>query len=222
MMTPSACAAALASVLLLAAAALAHEPAAHATAAKVSTSVEAKSVTIKLLDLELLDQDGHRVRFKSDIVQDRLVVIGAIYTTCPVVCPIVSSVFAKLQESLGERLGQDVLLVSISVDPTTDTPPRLKDYAQRWQARPGWLFLTGPSRNVDEVLKGLNAYAPTSLDHPTMVLVGDVRHGRWRRFYGFPAPERVLAEIEELHARRQGLPAHRPAAGGHAAREGRR
>lgn len=202
MMTPSACAAALAGVLLLAPAAPAHEPAAQAKAAKVSTSVEAKSVTIKLLDLELLDQDGTPVRFKRDVVRDRLVVIGAIYTTCPVVCPIVSSVFSSLQESLGERLGKDVLLVSISVDPTTDIPPRLKEYAQRWQARPGWRFLTGPKRNVDEVLKGLNAWAPDFRDHPGLLLVGDGRHGHWRRLYGFPAPQRVLAELEELGVRR--------------------
>ena len=189
-------------LLVWTAVASAHDATVHAPPAPAAASVEARSATVKMLDLELLDQHGDRVRLKRDVVGDRLAIIDTIYTTCPVVCPIVSRVFVSLQESLGERLGKDVVLVSISVDPTTDIPPRLKDYAARWQARPGWFFLTGPKRSIDEVLKGLNAYAPDRADHPSMLLVGDGRSGRWRRFYGVPAPERVLAEIEELGARR--------------------
>jgi protein SCO1 len=178
-------------------------------------NVTGSSVTVKLRDIELLDQDGRRVRFASDVVGDRVVIVDTIYTSCPVVCQILSGVLANLQERLGERLGRDVLLVSISVDPTTDTPSRLKEYARRWKARPGWLFLTGTREHVDEVLKGLNVYAPASADHPSVVLLGDARQGRWRRLYGFPAPERVLAEIDALHASRTdaAAPAARPGRG---------
>ena len=215
------CAVLLGVLLLLAAAAPARDAAAHEKTATTPTSVEVKSVTVKLLDLELVDQDGRRVRLKSDVVGDRLVVIDVIYTSCPVVCPILSSVFASLQESLGDRVGKDVVLLSISVDPTTDIPPRLKAYAERWKAGPGWRFVTGQKRNVDEVLKGLNAWAPDFTDHPSMILVGDGRHGRWRRFYGFPSPARVLAEVDSLAARRQATSAEPPARTGRVASEGR-
>ena len=49
----------------------------------------------------------------------------------------------KVQEALGERLGKDAYIISISVDPTVDTPTALKAYAKKLNARPGWYFLTG-------------------------------------------------------------------------------
>lgn len=166
--------------------------------------VDAKAVNIKLHDLDLLDQNGKRLKFKSDVVKDRLVAIDVIYTTCPVVCPILSAVFANVQNSLGDRLGKEMVLISLSVDPLTDIPPRLKAYAQKWEAKPGWVFLTGDKRNVDRVLQGLGAYAADFTDHPTMVLVGDGARGGWTRFYGFATPEQILGKLDELKARQQG------------------
>ncbi|MBI2217617.1 MAG: SCO family protein [Candidatus Rokubacteria bacterium] len=197
-------AAALAAQLIVAVVASAQSGSGHHHPAEASAGAEAKSVTVKLLDLELLDQDGKRVRFKSDVVRDRLVVVNVIYTTCPVVCPILSSVFANLQEPLGERLGKEVVLVSISVDPLNDIPPRLKEYAKRFNARPGWVFLTGSKGNVDEMLRGLNMYAADFSEHTTSMLVGDGREGRWRRLYDVPPPDRVLAELGELTVARGG------------------
>jgi protein SCO1 len=195
-------AAMIAGLLLPASVATAHGPRHPPADAPKAERARGSSVSVKLLDLELIDQDDQRLRFKTDVVRDRVVIIDTIYTSCPVVCAILSGVLAGVQDRLGARLGRDVLLVSISVDPITDTPSRLKEYARRWRARPGWRFLTGPQRHVDEVLKGLNAYAPSSADHPSVLLVGDPRQGRWRRLYGFPTPDRVLAAVQELAAGR--------------------
>jgi protein SCO1/2 len=181
----------------------AHSPELHAPAPASPAETTIRPVTVKLPDVELLDQDGRRVRFKSDVVGNRLVVIDLIYTTCPVVCPILSATFASLQDMLGDRLGRDVLLVSISVDPLTDIPTRLKAYANKWGAKPGWVFLTGEKRKVDTVLRGLNAYAADFTNHPSTILVGDGLRDDWTRFYGFPTPERVHAALNEVAARRQ-------------------
>jgi protein SCO1/2 len=165
-------------------------------------SVESSPVTVKLADAELLDQDGNRVRFRNDVVKDRLVVIDVFYTTCPLVCPIFSAVFSDLQDVLGDRLGREVFLISISVDPVTDTPTRLKEHAQRWEARPGWIFLTGTKPNLDQVLQGLDAYTADFTNHPTMVLVGDGARGGWARFDGFPTPEMLLEKLHVLREKR--------------------
>lgn len=157
---------------------------------------------VALTDLELLDQDGRRVRFKSDVIGDRLVVITSFYTTCGLICPVLGALFASLQGQLGSRLGRDVTLVSISVDPVTDIPARLKEYAERYRAKPGWTLLTGSKQDVDEVLRGIGAYTPDFTDHPNMILVGDPRHGGWTRFYDFPAPQRILDRLEALRTAR--------------------
>jgi len=181
----------------------AHSPAQHLAAPAGPRETTIGPVTVKLPDVALLDQDGTRVRLTSDVVRDRLVVIDLIYTTCPVVCPILSATFARLQDMLGDRLGRDVVLVSISVDPVTDIPPRLKAYADQWGAKPGWVFLTGDRRGVDAVLRGLNAYTADFTNHPSTVLVGDALRGDWTRFYGFPTPEMVYGTLHEVAARRQ-------------------
>src|SRR5215207_3927345 len=88
-------------------------------------------------DVELVDQDGRRLRFYSDVLKGRTVVINAFFTTCTSVCPPMNRNLEKVQEALGQRLGKDVFILSISVDPLTDTPPRLKEYSRRFHARPG-------------------------------------------------------------------------------------
>ena len=60
--------------------------------------------------------------------------------------------FAKIQEALGDRLGKDVHLISLTVDPETDTPSRLKEYAEKLGAKPGWHLLTGKKENIDLAL----------------------------------------------------------------------
>ncbi len=167
-------------------------------------AVTAKPAEVKLHDLELLDQDGRKVRFRSDVVGDRIVVIDSFFTTCGLICPILSAIFVDLQEQLGDRLGKEVALVSISVDPNTDIPPRLKEFAGTWEAKPGWVFLTGQKGSVDRVLEGLGLYSADFAAHPAAFLVGDGKSGQWTRFYGFASPEQILGKVNELSDDRRG------------------
>ena len=179
------------------------DPHAHHRAMLNKPAEAAKSADIDLRDLTLIDQDGHAVRFVSDVIADRIVVMDFVYTSCTTVCPVLSALFGQVQGRLGDHLGEDVVLVSVSVDPTRDTPQRLKAYAARYQAQPGWIWLTGGKRTMDEVLDGLGAYSPNFEDHPSMVLVGDGRSGEWSRFFGFPSPDRIMDQVHALQAARQ-------------------
>jgi len=158
---------------------------------------------IKLHDLELLDQNGKKVRFVTDVLQDKIVAVNFIFTNCPTACPILTQLFVLLQEELGDRLGKDVALISISVDPTRDIPPRLKRFARKHNARPEWTFLTGKKRNIDKVLTGLDSYSVDIWEHSTKVMVGDARSGKWINLYGFPDPDEILEKVDELQASRE-------------------
>jgi protein SCO1/2 len=201
--------AALLFVALLAGPAFAHPDGRHDHAQGSTDPGEAggKPAAINAPDVELLDQDGNKTRFRSGVLGDRIVVLDVFYTSCGLVCPILSAIMADLQDSLGERLGRDVALVSVTVDPITDIPQRLKEYSARFNARRGWTFLTGERDGVTQVLKSLGAYTPDFTRHPPMILVGDARRGEWARYYGFPSTEILLEKIEELAAlRRSGHP----------------
>jgi protein SCO1/2 len=170
--------------------------AAAAEAAKPEPGPSGASVTLE--EVALLDQTGASRRFRSEVVGDRIVVMDFVFTTCTTICPLLSSKMARLQERLGERLGRDVFLVSVSVDPVRDTPAKLRAYAEKWKARPGWTFLTGPKADVDAVLKGVGAYTASITDHPPMFLVGDGKAARWTRLNGFPDAEQLLKQIDAL------------------------
>ena len=176
--------------------------AAHKAMMKKPAEAE-QSADIDLLDKTLLDQDGKQVKFVSDVIGDRIIVMDFVYTNCTTVCPVLSALFNQVQEQLGDRMGKEVFLVSVSVDPTRDTPQRLKTYAAKHDAKEGWIWLTGPKRSVDEVLDGLGAYTPNFENHPSMVLVGDGRSGEWSRFFGFPNPDRIIEQVDSLQAVRQ-------------------
>ena len=117
-------------------------------------------------DVELINQDGQKMRFYSDVLKNKVVVINSFFTTCTSVCPPMNRNFEKVQEALGDRLGKEAFLVSISVDPETDTPPRLKEYSRRFHARDGWIFLTGKKENVEWALYKLGQYVEAKDEEP--------------------------------------------------------
>ena len=178
------------------------DPHAHHRAMMNKPAEPAKTTEVVLLDKVLVDQNGDEMKFVSDVIGDRIVVMDFVYTSCTTVCPVISAVFGQVQYKLGEQLGDEVVLVSVSVDPVRDTPQRLKAYAATHKAQPGWIWLTGGKRTMDEVLDGLGAYTPNFENHPAMVLVGDGQTGEWSRFFGFPSPDRLVEQVNALQAAR--------------------
>lgn len=79
-----------------------------------------------LPDLALIDQDGRSVHFYSDLIKDKIVLISFFYTSCAYTCLMQGKVLSELQAELGERLGKEVFLISVTMDPETDTPGPLK------------------------------------------------------------------------------------------------
>lgn len=166
---------------------------------------ERQAIKVTLHDLELLDQDGRQVKFQSDVVGNRVAVIIPFYTTCTSAYPILVFIFTRLQVLLGDRLGKDVVLISVTVDPKIDIPIRLKAFARRQKAKPGWVFLTGERNNLGRVLWGTGVLFSANLeehDHIPITIVGR-EGGGWRRFHGFPTPEQLLGQIENMLDARQ-------------------
>ena len=173
---------------------------------KKEPQVDVRSVPVKLHDLELVDQDGKKIKFKSEVIGDRVAAVVPFYTTCTTAYPILIFIFTRLQEMLGDRLGKEVVLVSVSVDPKTDIPVRLKAFARRQKAKPGWLFLSGEMSTLSTVLAGIGIQyiVGQSLDehqHVPLTLVGDMG-GEWKRFYGYPPPEVLMGQINKSIAAR--------------------
>ena len=103
-------------------------------------------------DFTLTDQDGAPVTLSA--LRGRVVVIAFIYTRCPLpdYCPRVLANLGALRDRFAGRLGSDLTLLTVTFDPTHDTPGVLKAYAQRHGADlPGWRFLTGAPAEIARV-----------------------------------------------------------------------
>ena len=135
-------------------------------------------------DVVLVNQNGEKMRLYSDLLKDKVVVINFFFATCQGSCLPMSRNIQKVQDVFGDRLGKDAYIISISVDPTVDTPERLKEYAGKISARPGWYFITGDKANVDFALKKLGQYVENRDAHTNIVLIGNERTGLWKKAFG--------------------------------------
>ena len=153
-------------------------------------------------DVELINQDGQKMKFYSDVLKNKVVIIDTFFTTCTSVCPPMNRNFERIQQALGDRLGKDAFLISISVDPETDTPTRLKEYSRRFHARDGWIFLTGKKENVDWALYKLGQYVESKDDHSTIVIIGNEPKGLWKKAFGLAKVEELVRIVEDVIADR--------------------
>lgn len=139
---------------------------------------------LNIADEELLDQDGHSVRFYTDLVKGKSVAIANFFTSCTTVCPTLTATMAGVQNMLLENGRDDIQLIFISVDPVTDTPKRLKAWSHNFGAKPGWTFVTGKKPAIDHVLKSLKSFTAAPEDHSPMILIGHEPTGNWKQVYG--------------------------------------
>jgi cytochrome oxidase Cu insertion factor (SCO1/SenC/PrrC family) len=154
--------------------------------------------SLSIPEVSLLNQEGQDVRFYSDLVKGKVVAINFVFTTCTTICPPMGANFASLQRLLRDRGGREVHLISVSVDPAVDTPARLKNWASRFGAGPGWTLVTGPKPDVDGLLKALKVFTPDKNDHSPTVLVGDEVRGVWTRVWGLARPAEMAKAIERV------------------------
>ena len=112
------------------------------TAKAVPSADVEKKARRYFTDLPVVSQDGKELRFFSDVLKDRVVLVSLFYTNCTGMCPINNAKLAEVQDLLGDSLGRSIFLVSVTLDPETDTPDVLKDYASKFEADDCWLFRT--------------------------------------------------------------------------------
>jgi cytochrome oxidase Cu insertion factor (SCO1/SenC/PrrC family) len=140
------------------------------------------------------DQDGKLHHFYSDLVKGRTVAISFIFTTCTGVCPPITATLRRVQQQLPAR-EPAIRLISVSVDPETDTPERLRDFAAKFHAGPGWTFVTGDRTEIDSILRALGVAVANKNDHTPMILIGNEPRHQWTQMYGLSSPMALVQAI---------------------------
>jgi len=149
-------------------------------------------------DTILINQNGENMRFYTDLLQGKTVIIDTFFSTCKTACLPMTQNLKRIKEALGERLGKDVYILSVTVDSEMDTPAQLKAFADKFHARPGWYFLTGTKENVDFVLKKLGQYVDNKQDHLTVFIIGNERTGLWKKAYGLATSDELIKVVDSV------------------------
>jgi cytochrome oxidase Cu insertion factor (SCO1/SenC/PrrC family) len=151
--------------------------------------------TVAVPDAWVVKQDGKRVRFYSGLLKGKAVALGFFYTSCVYVCTLHGKQFSEIQRHVGQRLGKEVFLVSVSMDPLTDTPATLREWGATYGRQEGWTLVTGEAAEINKILKALtgNSVGPRE-SHSSFFYVVD-ETGRWRYMFETASPAEVERQM---------------------------
>lgn len=90
-------------------------------------------------------------------------------------------------------------MYSITIDPARDTPKVLEAYAKKFNAAPGWSFLTGKESDILLLRKKLGLYMAgldeELKDHNMSFLIGNQRTGQWMKRSPMDNPYFIAEQI---------------------------
>ena len=120
-------------------------------------------------NIVLRTHDNQSLRFYDDLLRGKVVLINFFSVTCGDICPLMTANLVRVQAALEQRLGQEVFMYSITLDPQTDTPEALKQYAKGYGVKPGWHF--------------------------GLIIYGNEATGIWGAVPALLAPERIVRAV---------------------------
>lgn len=122
----------------------------HGEKQSLPSSEPIKGMSIYQLDSKWTDQHGNTIELGK--LKGKEVVLAMAYTSCEYACPILTSRMLQIEQALGEESKDKIRFVLVSIDPKTDTPEKLKQYAKtRGMSDKRWTLLSGSAENVREL-----------------------------------------------------------------------
>jgi protein SCO1/2 len=187
------CAALLALASAGALAAAAPAPANMADARVVRTSASYSPPAVPLLRA-----DGVPVTLAAELAHPGAVALNFVFTSCSAICPIQSQTFAELQARAAP--GLHLRLMSISLDPLSDTPAVLREYARKFGAGREWRFYTGTPDASVAAQRAFDVYRGNKMNHEPLVLLRPRPGQPWIRVEGYAGAATLLRTLEAAAA----------------------
>ncbi|MEG2101656.1 MAG: SCO family protein [Flavobacterium sp.] len=140
----------------------------------VPVNKEISDLSIYNLPSKWTTQDGKDIELKS--LKGNVLVMVMIYTSCKAACPRLVADMRDIESKLDKNTKQHVKLILVSIDPKTDTPKKLKDFAiaNKMNQDP-WLFLRSSEENTREFAAVLavnyKQISPIDFSHSNIISV---------------------------------------------------
>lgn len=101
----------------------------------------------EVVDFTLVDQNNENFTFSQSYSDVH--VIAFVFTRCPDVCPVITQSLKLVEDGLSDEDAEKVEFVSITVDPSYDTPEQLKLFTEYHNI--DWPHLTGDKEVLQDV-----------------------------------------------------------------------
>ncbi len=169
----------------------------HRAMIEESRRYQRSKVAYEVPDIRLVGMDGSEVDLRKELAGNDPVILSFIFTSCTTICPLLTATLAQAQDKL---LQQPVVprIVSVSIDPEHDTPQRLREYAESYQANPDWLFVTGKKQAIVEVQRAFDAYRGDKLNHIPLTFLYSASEDLWVRLDGFTTAADLVSEYQSI------------------------
>jgi len=183
--------------------ATAHDPSMHQDH-RAHTAMLAKPVVVQrsqhhyaLPEVTLRDQQDRPVAIRELQDAREPLAVNFIFATCTTICPVMSATFSQMLHALGPDAAR-IRLVSITIDPEHDSPAVLAEYAKRFDAPPGWDFLTGRPADVERVLRAFDAWPGAKSNHRPITLLRARGAHEWVRIEGLDSGAHLADEARTV------------------------
>lgn len=155
--------------------------------------------TLNLPDVKMTDMNGVQVELNDVLDKDSAIILNFVFTTCTTICPAMSGTFQQVQTKLGKKR-REAKLISISIDPENDTPAKLKEFAENYNAGSQWKLLTGSYESSVLVQKAFEVFAGDKMNHkPVTFLRAKGTANTWLRIDGLVDASVILKEYDKLN-----------------------
>lgn len=139
---------------------------------------------MKVPDFELTDQNNQKISNKDML--GKVYLVEFFFSKCPTICPVMNSNMKHIEQTINDK---NFVIISISIDPTNDSPEVLKNHARMLGTKsPNWHFLTGNRDYIENVADQFNIYVgdkedqSESLNHSGMIALVDQEGNLRSRF----------------------------------------
>ncbi len=100
----------------------------------------------QVANINFTNQLGKKVSLND--LRGKIIVLDFFFTSCPTICPGLARNMKRLQDSYKQN-DSIVQFLSISIDPERDNVPRLRAFADRYNANhDSWWFVTGDKKEI--------------------------------------------------------------------------
>lgn len=146
---------------------------------------------VDLPDLWAERHDGERVRVR-ELFHGRRNIVQFIFVDCPLACPLLGSLFRRVDREL---MDPTTRLVSITVNPSADTPRRLNNWLRQFQASPRWVGLRLSEADLPVFLRAFRQEAGPPSGHTLQVFFVDGKARYVGRTTDMPNAATVAAQL---------------------------